>query len=50
MQAAVAGTSTLRNAISSSRNPRATMTPMNSGSLRLMTAAKSSKMAVLPPT
>src|SRR5450756_1437425 len=48
--AAVAGTSRLRKATSSNRKPRPTMTPMNSGSLALMMAAKSSKIAVLPPT
>ncbi len=50
MTAAVAGTSRLRKATSRSTKPRPTMTAMNSGSLALMMAAKSSKIAVLPPT
>ena len=50
MHAAVAGTTRLRKATSSSRNPRPMMTAMNSGSLPAMTVAKSSKIAVLPPT
>ena len=50
MHAAVAGTTRLRKATRRSRNPRPMMTAMNSGSLLLMTVAKSSKMAVLPPT
>jgi hypothetical protein len=48
--AAVAGTSRLRKATKSSRHPSRTMTPMNSGSLPWITAAKSSKIAVMPPT
>ena len=50
MTAAVAGISRLRKATSSSKKPRPTMTPMNKGNFELMTAAKSSKMAVAPPT
>ena len=50
MTAAVAGTTRLRKAMNRSTNPSATMTPTNNGSLEVMTAAKSSKMAVLPPT
>ena len=48
--AAVAGTRRLRKAMSSSTKPRPMMTPMKSGSLLVMMAAKSSKMAVEPPT
>ena len=48
--AATAGTSRLRNASISSRNPSPMMTPMNSGSLPLITVAKSAKIAVTPPT
>ena len=50
MSAAVAGTTRLRKATNSSRKPSATMTPMKSGSFEVMMAAKSSKMAVAPPT
>ncbi len=48
--AAVAGTSRLRNATTSSRKPSPTMTVMNSGSLPDSTPEKSLKMAVAPPT
>ena len=48
--AAVSGISTLRNAIISSRQPSSTITKMNSGSLSVSTPAKSSKIAVMPPT
>ena len=48
--AATTGTSTLRNATISSRQPSRTITPTNSGILALSTVAKSSKIAVRPPT
>ena len=48
--AAVAGISRLRNAIISSRQPSSTITAMNSGSFSVSTPAKSSKIAVIPPT
>ncbi len=48
--AAVAGMSRLRKASMSSRNPSRMITPMNSGSLPVSTPAKSSKIAVIPPT
>ena len=50
MTAAVAGTSRQRKATSSSRNPSPTITVMKSGIFELMMLAKSSKIAVLPPT
>ena len=50
MTAAVSGISRLRNAIISSRQPSSTITKMNSGSLSVSTPAKSSKIAVMPPT
>ena len=48
--AAVSGTRTLRKAIISSRQPSSTITAMNSGSFSVSTPAKSSKIAVIPPT
>src|SRR5215470_13490677 len=48
--AAVSGTTTLRNATTSSRKARPTMTARNSGSLPAMTWVKSSNIAVCPPT
>src|SRR3954451_15583873 len=48
--AAVRGISRLRNAIISSRQPSSTITKMNNGSLSGSTPAKSSQMAVIPPT
>ncbi len=50
MAAAVSGIITLRNAIISSRQPSATMTKMKSGNFAVSTPAKSSKIAVIPPT
>ena len=48
--AAVSGIRMLRNATISSRQPSSTITAMNSGSLSVSTPAKSSKIAVSPPT
>ena len=48
--AAVSGMTMLRNAIISSRQPSSTITKMNSGSFSESTTAKSSKIAVMPPT
>ena len=50
MTAATVGISRLRKAISSSRNPRTTMTAMKISSLGAITVAKSSLAAVTPPT
>ena len=50
MAAAVSGMTMLRNTMASSRNDSTTTSPMNSGSLDESTRAKSTKMAVLPPT
>ena len=48
--AATSGTTTLRKATMSSRQPSATITPMKSGILAPSTVAKSLKIAVSPPT
>jgi hypothetical protein len=48
--AAVSGTSSERNAKSSSTKPSAMITPTNSGSLPYSTVEKSSNTAVWPPT
>ena len=48
--AAVAATTRLRKTAVSSRNDSSTTTPTNSGSLSAMTALKSWKIAVAPPT
>jgi hypothetical protein len=50
MIAATAGMSRLRKASMSSRKPRMRMTPMKISSLGAMTVAKSSLVAVTPPT
>ena len=50
MTAAVSGMTMLRNTTASSRNESTTTRPMNSGSLDDSTWAKSTKMAVFPPT
>ena len=50
MTAAVSGMTRLRNTTASSRNDSTTTSPMNSGSLDDSTRAKSTKMAVVPPT
>ena len=48
--AATMGISTLRKATISNRQPRKTMTPTKSGNLLVSTVAKSTKIAVMPPT
>ncbi len=50
MTAAVNGMTMLRNTPASSRKESATTSPMNRGSLEVSTRAKSTKMAVFPPT
>ena len=48
--AAVRGMTMLRNAMISKRHPKVRMMPRKSGSLRVRTVAKSSLVAVTPPT
>ena len=48
--AAVRGMTMLRNTMANSRKESTTTRPMNSGSLEDSTRAKSTKMAVFPPT
>ena len=50
MAAAVSGMMMLRKTMANNRNESTTTRPMNSGNLPDSTRAKSTKMAVFPPT